>query len=254
MLSAGASVDRLNLWGDMLFAAEEDVAAGYVILFWAVFSSLIAFFSEVESFVKAVLIAISLLLKRSFWHSWFRIWLWSLFLESNIFSQWLQEDLLHVAIWLWLNNRLIDENEAEQIMHRWYSRGNCGVACGVDLKDSWIGDSLLNMIINVFMHLARSASLRAWLDWYHIYAAPRRHFGSSCTMSASWYWSHEIWFTNMFTSWYRRSFGKSYCSEASKKPISFDVRTCFCPSNGESEPISFRVLFRSCLNLARCLV
>ena len=66
MLSTEASVDKLDLWGDMLFAAEEDIAAGCVILSLTVFSSLVAFFSGVESFVKAVLIAVSLLLKRSF--------------------------------------------------------------------------------------------------------------------------------------------------------------------------------------------
>ena len=109
-------------------------------------------------------------------------------------------------------------------MHLWYSKDSCEVAYEasyiINLKDSF-----LNLNINVFMHLTRSAFFR--LNWYHIYVASRRHFESNCTMFASWYWSHEIWFTNMFTSWYRRSFEKLYCSEESKKPISFDVKTFF---------------------------
>ena len=159
-------------------------------------------------------------------HSWLRIWSWSLFLKSNIFSQWLQDDLPHVIIWLWLNNRLIDENEVEQMIRLWYFCSECcEVTCGADLEDNWINDSLLNLIINVFMHLTRSTFFK--LNWYHMYVASRRHFGSNCTMSASWYWSHGTWFTNMFTLWYKRSSGKSYCSEGSKKPIFFGVGTSF---------------------------
>ena len=75
------------------------------------------------------------------------------------------------------------------------------------------------------MHLTRFAFFK--LNWYHINAAPRRHFENNCTMSASWYWSHEIWFTNMFTLWYRRSFEKLYCNKESKKPIFFNVGFSF---------------------------
>ena len=229
------SADKSDWWNVMLFAAEADViviCVEYFILVFmiAVFASLVAFFSGVESGVRSILSA-DLLLMGDCWHSLLRIWSWSLFLESKTSSQWLQEDLSHVTIWLWFNSRLIDENEAEQMVHLWYfCLRCCGVVCGVDLEDNWIGDSFLNLIINTFMHLARFASFR--LDWYHMYAAPRRHFESSCIMSASWYWSHGIWFTNMFTSWYRRSFGKSYCSEESKKSISFGVGFSFWISFG----------------------
>ena len=75
------------------------------------------------------------------------------------------------------------------------------------------------------MHLKRSAFFK--LNWYHIYVAPRRHFESNCIISASWYWSHEIWFINMFILWYKRSFEKLYCSEELKKPIFFNVETFF---------------------------
>ena len=55
---------------------------------------------------------------------------------------------------------MIDENKAEQIVHKWYSRDNCEVACEADLKDNWIGDSLLNLIINVICMLRRAGILK----------------------------------------------------------------------------------------------
>ena len=150
----------------------------------------------------------------------------------NRFSSQLPKNLSHIIIWLWFNNRLIDENKAEQMIHLWYFWDNYEVAyeasCLTDLENNWINDSFLNLIINAFMHFARFASFKAWLNWYHMYAAPRRHFENNCTMPASWYWSsHKTWFTNMFTLWYRRSSVKLYCNKELKKPIFFDIKTFF---------------------------
>ena len=52
----------MNWICDMLFVFKDIVVT----------LSLIAFFSGIKSFVKTILITTSLLLKRSFWHSWFR--------------------------------------------------------------------------------------------------------------------------------------------------------------------------------------
>ena len=88
MFSIETNVDRLNLWGAMLLITEIDVI-----------TKLLNIVSEVESDVRSILLA-DLLLMKNCWYSLLRIWLWSLFLKSNIFSQWLQENLSHVIIWL----------------------------------------------------------------------------------------------------------------------------------------------------------
>ena len=95
LLSTKTNINKLNLWDALLYAAKKDIAARRVFDI----SSLITLFSKIKNNVKSVLLT-DLLLMRDCWHFLLRIWSWSLFLKSNIFSQWLQEDLPHIIIWL----------------------------------------------------------------------------------------------------------------------------------------------------------
>ena len=55
----------------------------------------------------------------------------------------------------------MNEKNVEQIMHLWYSRDNCEIACEIynwiiKFEVSWINDFFLNLIINIFIHLIKS--------------------------------------------------------------------------------------------------
>ena len=168
------------------------------------------------------------------WHS-FRRCSCSLFFDSKIVSQCLQEALLQM-IWLWLNSRLMEENAAEQTVHLWYSWGICGagfeVSCAVDLEGSCeAGRGFPNLAVKTFIYLARITSF-SWMLWLHVNAWPRRHFESSSVTSTSRYRSAQcrICSANLLISWYRRSSEKSYCSEGSKKARSRDMGVGFWAS------------------------
>ena len=124
----------------------------------------------------------------------------------------------------------MDENDAEQTVHLWYSWDIWGAGFEVSCAITAVGD-FVNLAVKTFMYLTRVISF-SWMLWFYANVWSRRHLKSNSMISIWRYWSAHcrMCSANLSMSWYRRSFGKSNCSEGSKKARSRDVRVGFWAS------------------------